>query len=389
MRNQEQHGTVLEAEKAKVKPPPLYKVMLLNDDYTPMDFVVVVLQTVFAMSREKATQVMLQVHREGMGVCGTYTREVAIGEGRTGDQHRTQAPASASVHDGGDVSVIVAGREGSRGVGKGEGRSMIAQELEVSLHMAFVEARQKQHEFITVEHLLLAMLDNPSAAEVLKACGVDLDELRGVLSDFIQEHTPRLAPHSDADTQPTQGFQRVIQRAILHVQSSGKKEVTGANVLVAIFGEKESHAVYFLNQRGVTRLDVVNYIAHGITKTPQQKQDKQESEGRRRQRQRGAGRARCVHAEPERTRQGRQDRSSDRARARARARDPDAVPPAQEQSAAGRRSRRGQDRDRRRPGAPHQRRRRCPNCCATTRSIRSTWARCWPAPSIAATSSSG
>ncbi|HVO88030.1 MAG TPA: ATP-dependent Clp protease ATP-binding subunit ClpA [Casimicrobiaceae bacterium] len=151
---------------------------------------------------------------------------------------------------------------------------MIAQELEVSLHMAFVEARQKQHEFITVEHLLLAMLDNPSAAEVLKACGVDLEELRGVLTDFINEHTPRLAPHSDADTQPTQGFQRVIQRAILHVQSSGKKEVTGANVLVAIFGEKESHAVYFLNQRGVTRLDVVNYIAHGITKSPQQKQDK-------------------------------------------------------------------------------------------------------------------
>ncbi|GIK88278.1 MAG: ATP-dependent Clp protease ATP-binding subunit ClpA [Betaproteobacteria bacterium] len=153
---------------------------------------------------------------------------------------------------------------------------MIAQELEVSLHMAFVEARQKQHEFITVEHLLLAMLDNPSAAEVLKACGVDLEELRGVLTDFINEHTPRLPPHSDADTQPTQGFQRVIQRAILHVQSSGKKEVTGANVLVAIFGEKESHAVYFLNQRGVTRLDVVNYIAHGITKTPQAKPDKPE-----------------------------------------------------------------------------------------------------------------
>ncbi len=153
---------------------------------------------------------------------------------------------------------------------------MIAQELEVSLHMAFVEARQKQHEFITVEHLLLAMLDNPSAAEVLKACGVDLEELRGVLVDFISEHTPRLSPHSDSDTQPTQGFQRVIQRAILHVQSSGKKEVTGANVLVAIFGEKESHAVYFLNQRGVTRLDVVNYIAHGIGKGAQPKSDKVE-----------------------------------------------------------------------------------------------------------------
>src|SRR5438874_792622 len=151
---------------------------------------------------------------------------------------------------------------------------MIAQELEVSLHMAFVEARQKQHEFITVEHLLLAMLDNPSAAEVLKACGVDLEELRGVLADFISEHTPRLAAQSDTATQPTQGVQRMIQRAILHVQSSGKKEVTGANVLVAIFGEKESHAVYFLNQRGVTRLDVVNYIAHGITKSPQHKQEK-------------------------------------------------------------------------------------------------------------------
>jgi len=154
---------------------------------------------------------------------------------------------------------------------------MIAQELEVSLHMAFVEARQKQHEFITVEHLLLAMLDNPSAADVLKACGIDLDEMRGVLTDFISEHTPRLSPHSDSDTQPTQGFQRVIQRAILHVQSSGKKEVTGANVLVAIFGEKESHAVYFLNQRGVTRLDVVNYIAHGIGKGAPQKSEKSEA----------------------------------------------------------------------------------------------------------------
>src|SRR6187200_420669 len=153
---------------------------------------------------------------------------------------------------------------------------MIAQELEVSLHMAFMDARQKRHEFITVEHLLLALLDNPSASEVLKACAAEIDDLRKLLSEFVTEHTPILTTE-DTDTQPTLGFQRVIQRAILHVQSSGKKEVTGANVLVAIFGEKESHAVYFLNQRGVTRLDVVNYIAHGITKTPQQKQDKQES----------------------------------------------------------------------------------------------------------------
>ena len=147
---------------------------------------------------------------------------------------------------------------------------MIAQELEVSLHMAFMEARQKRHEFITVEHLLLAMLDNPSAADVLRACAANIDDLRQKLSDFIDKHTPKVAGGGEADTQPTLGFQRVIQRAILHVQSSGKKEVTGANVLVAIFGEKDSHALHFLTQQGITRLDVVNYISHGITKTPQE-----------------------------------------------------------------------------------------------------------------------
>ncbi len=145
---------------------------------------------------------------------------------------------------------------------------MIAQELEVSLHMAFVEARQQRHEFITVEHLLLALLDNPSAAEVLRACSANIDDLRKALSTFVKDNTPQVAGVDDVDTQPTLGFQRVIQRAIMHVQStgSGKKEVTGANVLVAIFGEKDSHAVYYLHQQGVTRLDVVNFIAHGIKK---------------------------------------------------------------------------------------------------------------------------
>jgi ATP-dependent Clp protease ATP-binding subunit ClpA len=146
---------------------------------------------------------------------------------------------------------------------------MIAQELEVTLHMAFMDARQKRHEFISVEHLLLAMLDNPSAAEVLRACGANIEAMREQLGNFIEEHTPKVEGDSEVDTQPTLGFQRVIQRAILHVQSSGKKEVTGANVLVAVFGEKDSHAVYFLTQQGVTRLDIVNFISHGITKTPQ------------------------------------------------------------------------------------------------------------------------
>jgi ATP-dependent Clp protease ATP-binding subunit ClpA len=155
---------------------------------------------------------------------------------------------------------------------------MIAQELEVSLHMAFVEARQKRHEFITVEHLLMALLDNPSALEVLKACGGKIDELRKQLTEFVQQHTPTVAGTEEVDTQPTLGFQRVIQRAILHVQSSGKKEVTGANVLVAIYGEKDSHAVYYLHQQGINRLDVVNFISHGISKVPRNAAQKEEAE---------------------------------------------------------------------------------------------------------------
>lgn len=157
---------------------------------------------------------------------------------------------------------------------------MIAQELEVSLHMAFVEARQARHEFITVEHLLLALLDNPSAAEVLRACAVNIDDLRKTLTNFISDNTPTVPGTTEVDTQPTLGFQRVIQRAIMHVQSAsnGKKEVTGANVLVAIFGEKDSHAVYYLHQQGVTRLDVVNFISHGVRKD-QQSEPQKASEG--------------------------------------------------------------------------------------------------------------
>ncbi len=162
---------------------------------------------------------------------------------------------------------------------------MIAQELEVSLHMAFVEARQQRHEFITVEHLLLALLDNPSAAEVLRACAANIEDLRKSLAAFVKENTPTVGGDDEVDTQPTLGFQRVIQRAIMHVQStgSGKKEVTGANVLVATFGEKDSHAVYYLHQQGVTRLDVVNFIAHGIKKSdppePTKSSDSSGSEG--------------------------------------------------------------------------------------------------------------
>ena len=140
---------------------------------------------------------------------------------------------------------------------------MIAQELEVCLHRAFVEARDQHHEFITVEHLLLALLDCPTAAQVLRASSANIDGLREKLTQQVAQQTPRVPADRDPDTQPTLGFQRVIQRAILHVQSSGKKEVTGAYALGAIFGEKDSHAVRILEQHGITRFEVVSHLAHG------------------------------------------------------------------------------------------------------------------------------
>ncbi len=151
---------------------------------------------------------------------------------------------------------------------------MISEELEVSLHTAFVEARSARHEFITVEHLLLSLLDNAAAAEVLRACAADIDALRRELRKFVSDNTPVLPGRDEVDTQPTLGFQRVIQRAIMHVSSSSnsdKNQVTGANVLVAMFGEKDSHAVFFLQQQGISRLDVVNFLSHGITRTPPEK----------------------------------------------------------------------------------------------------------------------
>ncbi|GGM23377.1 ATP-dependent Clp protease ATP-binding subunit ClpA [Pseudomonas asuensis] len=162
---------------------------------------------------------------------------------------------------------------------------MLNRELEVTLNLAFKEARTKRHEFMTVEHLLLALLDNEAAATVLRACGANMDKLRRDLNEFIDSTTP-LIPQQDEEreTQPTLGFQRVLQRAVFHVQSSGKREVTGANVLVAIFSEQESQAVFLLKQQSVARIDVVNFIAHGISKVPgtnerDQEQDQPDEEG--------------------------------------------------------------------------------------------------------------
>ncbi|WP_440222507.1 ATP-dependent Clp protease ATP-binding subunit ClpA [Dokdonella sp. MW10] len=147
---------------------------------------------------------------------------------------------------------------------------MFSKDLELTIGQCYKEAREQRHEFMTVEHLLLALLENPSATAVLRACGADLGKLGRDLRSIIAETVPVLPPSDERDTQPTLGFQRVLQRAVYHVQSSGRKEVTGANVLVAIFGEKDSHAVYFLGQQDVNRLDIVNYISHGIAKIGQE-----------------------------------------------------------------------------------------------------------------------
>ncbi len=157
---------------------------------------------------------------------------------------------------------------------------MLSQELEYVLNQAFIKATRKRQEFITIEHLLLALLGNPSAVDVLKACGADLEALAEKIDRFIEETCPVLPEGEEREAQPTLGFQRVLQRAVFHVQASGKKEVTGANVLVAIFSEKDSQAVYFLNQQGITRLDVVNYISHGVSKVKDDELGGEENAGR-------------------------------------------------------------------------------------------------------------
>ena len=265
---------------------------------------------------------------------------------------------------------------------------MLSQELEFSLNAAFQSAREKRHEYITVEHLLSALLDNPSAARVLRACGGSLDELRRNLVAFLRDNVPVLPPESETDTQPTLGFQRVIQRAVLHVQGVGKKEVNGANVLIAIFGEKDSHAVYFLHKQNISRFDVVNYISHGISKVPGETQPElpPPEEGEE---------AAATEKSPldvftvnlnERARQGKIDPLIGREQevertiqilCRRRKNNPLYV--ARPVSAR-----------RRSPKAWPGRlsKATCPTVSRRAQSIRSIWAHCWPAPSIAAISRS-
>src|SRR5665213_761088 len=254
-RGREGTGLVVEEAAPKLKRPPLYQVVLINDDYTPMEFVVDILQRFFAMDRTKATRVMLEVHTKGKGICGVFTYEIA-------ETKVAQVIAYARQHQHPLMATL-------------EGRNVLSQELEFCLNDAFAGAREARHEFMTVEHLLLAIVDTPKVREILKSCGADTAKLKTELKQFIDQTTPRLPVGEDRDVQPTLGFQRVLQRAVFHVQSSGKKEVGVVNVLVAIFSEKQSHAVFLLARSQVTRLDVVNYISHGLSRTGEAKLDKE------------------------------------------------------------------------------------------------------------------
>ena len=274
--------------------------------------------------------------------------------------------------------------------------------LKQTLDRALASASERHHEYATLEHLLLSLIDDVDASAVLRACSVDLDLLAKNLRDYIDRELDNLVNEDADDCKPTAGFQRVVQRAIISVQSSGREDVSGANVLVALFAERESHAVYFLQEQDMTRYDAVNYISHGIAKRPGLS-DATPHAARRR----GRGRARRGTRRPRRRepqegrrargllRQSQQKgarrphRSADRPRTRSAAHHPGAVPAPEEQSAARRRSRRRQDRDRRRPRAQDHLRTKCPTCWRARPSLRSTWARCSPARAIAAISKSG
>jgi len=268
---------------------------------------------------------------------------------------------------------------------------MFSKDLEQTIGQCYKRAREARHEFMTVEHLLLALLDSPSAQAVLKATGADTERLRADLNQAVEASVSRLAEDDGRDTQPTLGFQRVLQRAVYHVQSSGKKEVTGANVLVAIFGEKDSHAVYFLNQQDVTRLDVVNYLSHGIAKQGDGEQGSGES---------GEGKAEAAEGEAkgdalseyasnlnEAARNGKIDPLVGRAEEIERT--------IRSCAAAARTTRCTWVRPAwARPPWPKawpsgSSMARCPKSWRTRSSIRWTWARWWPGPSTAAISRSG
>ena len=269
--------------------------------------------------------------------------------------------------------------------------------LEQSLHRALALANERHHEYATLEHLLLALIDDQDAAAVMRACNVDLDKLRRNLVAYLESELENLVTDGGEDSKPTAGFQRVIQRAVIHVQSSGREEVTGANVLVAIFAERESHAAYFLQEQDMTRYDAVNYISHGIAKRPGMSEVAPGARRRRGDRRQGAAtsrRRRATRSRPiaststRRRKEGKIDpligRDAEISRTiqvlcRRQKNNPLFVGDAGVGKTAIAEG----------PGAPHRPRRSAGRAARTRPCSRSTWARCSPARAIAAISRSG
>ncbi len=270
-----------------------------------------------------------------------------------------------------------------------------SQSLEQSLHRALAIANERHHQYATLEHLLLSLIDDSDAAAVMRACSVDLDKLRGSLVNYLETEFENLVAEGTDDAKPTAGFQRVVQRAVIHVQSSGREEVTGANVLIAIFAERESHAAYFLQEQDMTRYDAVNYISHGIAKRPGVSEarpvrgvdEEADAKGNEDTKKKGeALETYCVNLN-KKARDGKID-PRDRPQCRDQSRHPGAMSPPEEQSAVRGRGRCRQDRDRGRPCQTHRRQRGAggAGCCDGV--LPSTWARCWRVRAIAAISRS-
>ena len=226
---------------------------MLNDDYTPMEFVIHVLERFFSKTREEATAIMLHVHQRGVGICGVYTYEVAETKVTQVMDFARQHPAPVTMHSGKRLEHICCRKPRGK-----------------SCDRALDLANERHHEYATLEHLLYSLTTDQDAIAVMRACDVDVERLRGDLVGYIDNDLINLIGGQEEEAKPTAGFQRVVQRAVIHVQSSGRAEVTGANVLVALFSERESHAVYFLQEQKMSRFDAVNYISHGIAKVQSQ-----------------------------------------------------------------------------------------------------------------------
>src|SRR5881296_3002785 len=209
--------------KKKLKRPPLYKVLLHNDDYTTKEFVVQVLQYVFHKEHTAAVQIMLHVHKKGIGVAGVYTYEIA------------------------ETKVALV--------------ENLARQHEGTLKTALKEAQGRRHEYLCLEHLLYALLQDKDASRAIINCGGDIERLRKSLEEFFNGELETLPAGFDQEPQQTLSFHRVLQRAVIHAQSAERKEINGGNLLIAMFRESDSYAVYLLENQGITRFDVVNYVS--------------------------------------------------------------------------------------------------------------------------------